>query len=156
MLTIIKFLHLMSLVVWIGGIIFFSFIAAPGIFKMLPRETAGDVVGDIFPKYWLMGYICSITALITIIILSFLERTYHWNRIGLLVVMVGITFYSGLVVGASAKDIKAQIRTVEDQSRKEALGAEFRSRHKISTILNSTILILGVVVIFFTARSLKL
>jgi len=147
MLTIIKFLHLMSLVVWIGGIIFFSFIAAPGIFKILPRETAGDVVGDIFPKYWLMGYICSITALITIIMLSFLERTYHWNRIGLLIVMVGITFYSGLVVGASARGIKAQIRTV---------GAEFRSRHKISTILNSTILILGVVVIFFTARSLKL
>src|SRR3989338_1334116 len=124
-MVLIKFLHLLSLVVWIGGIIFFSFIAAPSIFKVLPRETAGDVVGDIFPKYWLMGYICSISALTTIMMLSYLERAYPWVRIGLLVFMTGIVFYSGLVVGANARDVKAQIRIIEDKAQKEILAAEY-------------------------------
>src|SRR3990172_13099561 len=114
-MTLIRFLHLLSLVAWLGGMIFFSFIAAPSIFKILPRETAGDVVGDIFPKYWVVGYVCSITALITVIALSVQGRAYPWARIILLFVMSGLTFYSGLVVGAKARDVKAQIRTIEDQ-----------------------------------------
>ena len=149
-MTIIRFIHLLSLVVWIGGMIFFSFIAAPSIFKALPRETAGDVVGDIFPKYWLMGYLCSITALATIIILSYIERSYPLARVGLLVLMTALTFYSGLVVGAKAREVKAQIRMIEDVSKKEILKSEFNTLHKMSTILNISILILGLVVIFLT------
>ena len=63
LITIAKFFHLMSLVVWIGSIIFFSFFGAPSIFKVLDRGLAGDVVGSIFPKYWMIGYICSPIAL---------------------------------------------------------------------------------------------
>lgn len=156
MMTLIRFLHLLSLVAWMGGIMFFSFIAAPSIFKVLPRETAGDVVGDIFPKYWLMGYVCSITALATVMILSYLERTYPWIRIGLLVLMTGIVFYSGLVIGANARDVKAQIRTIEDQTRKEILKAEFKRLHLRSAILNSITLALGLIVLLITAHSLRI
>jgi len=155
-MVLIKFLHLLSLVVWIGGIIFFSFIAAPSIFKVLPRETAGDVVGDIFPKYWLMGYICSISALTTIMMLSYLERAYPWVRIGLLVFMTGIVFYSGLVVGANARDVKAQIRIIEDKAQKEILAAEFKRLHRRSAILNGITLFLGLIVLLITAHSLRI
>ena len=155
-MAIIRFIHLLSLVVWVGGMIFFSFIAAPSIFKVLPRETAGDVVGDIFPKYWAVGYVCSITALITVIALSVQGRAYPWARIILLFVMSGLTFYSGLVVGAKARDVKAQIRTIEDPAQKEALRLQFKAAHFRSTILNAIILLLGVVVIFLTAYQLKI
>ena len=154
-MAIIRFFHLLSLVVWLGGMIFFSFIAAPSIFKVLPRETAGDVVGDIFPKYWAVGYVCSITAIITVIALSVQGRAYPWARIILLFVMSGLTFYSGLVVGAKARDVKAQIRIIEDPSQKEALRLQFKALHKRSTILNGLILILGLIVIFFTSYQLK-
>ncbi len=150
-MTIIRFIHLLSLVIWIGGMIFFSFIAAPSIFKALPRETAGDVVGGIFPKYWLMGYLCSLTALATIIILSYMDRSYSLARVGLLVLMTALIFYSGLVVGANAREVKAQIRMVEDASKKEILKSEFNVLHKRSTILNIAILILGLAIIFLTA-----
>ncbi|MBI3353801.1 MAG: DUF4149 domain-containing protein [Nitrospirae bacterium] len=150
-MTIIRFIHLLSLVIWIGGMIFFSFIAAPSIFKALPRETAGNVVGDIFPKYWLMGYLCSITSLATIIMLSYMEKSYPLLRVSLLVLMTALTFYSGLVVGANAREVKAQIRMVDDVSKKEILKSEFNALHKRSTILNISILILGLAVIFLTA-----
>ena len=47
-MVFIKFLHLLSLSIWVGAMVFFSFVAAPAIFKTLPRETSGDVVGKIF------------------------------------------------------------------------------------------------------------
>lgn len=131
--------------------IFFSFIAAPSIFKVLPRDKAGDVVGDIFPKYWIMGYVCSITALLTILILSFHGQSFPIARISLFVLMCGLTFYSGLAIGTKTREIKARIRTIEDTTHKEMLNAEFGSLHRRSTILNSIIMILGLIAIFLAA-----
>ena len=50
MQTLFNFIYLLSVVCWLGSIIFFSFIGAPGIFKTLEREKAGEVAGVIFPK----------------------------------------------------------------------------------------------------------
>ncbi|MBI5047700.1 MAG: DUF4149 domain-containing protein [Deltaproteobacteria bacterium] len=156
MMAIIRFIHLLSLVVWLGGMIFFSFIAAPSIFKILPREAAGDVVGDIFPKYWIIGYICSVTAVATIAILSFQEKAYPWARIGLLALMTVLVFYSGKVIGKNAVEVKAQIRMTEDQTQKEALRLKFKAIHRNSTILNALIMILGLTVVFLTAYYYKI
>ena len=153
MITIIRFLHLLSLVVWIGGMIFFSFIGAPSIFKILPRDKAGDVVGDIFPKYWMMGYICSAIALLTILILSFQGNSYPIAKISLLVLMCGLNLYSGMAVGTKAREVKVRIRSLEDSREKEMLKTEFGLLHSRSTILNSIIMILGLVVIFLTSAS---
>ena len=37
MATVFRFFHLLALVVWIGGIVFFSFFTAPALFGVLPR-----------------------------------------------------------------------------------------------------------------------
>ena len=63
MSTLLRYLLVLTLTLWIGGIVFFSFIASPSIFKILPRAQAGQVVGDIFPKYHLLGYISCLVAL---------------------------------------------------------------------------------------------
>ena len=52
MQTLINYIYLLSLVCWLGSVIFFSFVAAPGIFKTLEREKAGEVIGVIFPRYY--------------------------------------------------------------------------------------------------------
>lgn len=150
-MTIVRFIHLFSLVVWVGGMIFFSFIAAPAIFKVLPREIAGDVVGEIFPKYWMVGYICGIASLATIVLLSLMDMVYPWIRIGLLALMCGLSFYSGMAVGAKAVKVKAEIRKTDDPSKKEKLRAEFKIIHRESAILNAMILILGLIVLFITS-----
>ncbi|MCH7623826.1 MAG: DUF4149 domain-containing protein, partial [Nitrospinae bacterium] len=62
---IINFVHLLSLVCWLGAIIFFSFFTAPAVFKTLDRPTAGELVGVIFPRYYFLGYLCSALLLIT-------------------------------------------------------------------------------------------
>jgi hypothetical protein len=156
MLGFIKFIHLTSLVVWLGMIVFFSFFAAPSIFKVLPRETAGEVVGAIFPKYWMIGYISSVTALTTLLIFAYAEKTFPYARFLILAIMTFTIFYSGLMVGKEAVRIKAQIKATEDQAEKESLRVLFKKVHARSSLLNMTVLALGVFVIFLTARGLSL
>ncbi len=151
MITILRFIHLLSLAVWIGGMVFLVVIGAPSIFKVLPRESAGDVLGDIFPKYWIMGYLCSGTALATVILLSLKERLYPWGRISLLVVMTALTLYLGLAVASKAREVRLQIRTVEDAAQKEVLKKEFRHIHMKSVALNVVILICGLIVLLLAS-----
>ena len=49
--TLIDFIYLLSLVCWIGSIIFFSFFVAPIVFETLESKKAGELVGVIFPYY---------------------------------------------------------------------------------------------------------
>lgn len=44
-----------ALGIWLGSILFFSFIAAPRVFAVLDEDRAGRVVTDIFPRYYLVG-----------------------------------------------------------------------------------------------------
>jgi len=153
-INIAGFLHLFSLVVWQGALIFFSFFAAPAIFKTLPKEKAGDVVGRIFPRYWAMGYICSAISLITLLYLSYLNKAFPKERIILLVIMTIITFYSGLSVGKKARGIKARMRAAEAGGAREALEKSFKKIHAISASLNMLVFVLGVFLFYFTSLNL--
>ena len=153
-MVIVKFLHLMSLSIWVGSIVFFSFFAAPSIFKKLPREAAGDVVGDIFPKYRAIGYASSAVLLVTLAIMMNSEKDSQYSRPVLLVLMAAIGLYSGLVVGKQAASIKAGMKASADAEKKETLRAEFRKVHAISSFLNMAVLALGVAFIFLTSMKL--
>ena len=153
MLIAVKFLYLLSIVVWIGSIVFFSFLGAPSIFKVLPRETAGEVVGDIFPKYWMVGYAASLLALSTLLIDSMSTHTSPFAEIAILVAMSLLSFYAGLVVGPKARDIKVEIKLAE-ASQVEFLRRAFKRVHAVSAVLNMLVLCLGLVLIYFTALRL--
>jgi len=151
---IIKFVHLMSIVVWLGALVFFTFFAAPSIFKALPREEAGTVVGHIFPKYWAIGYVSSSLALITLLIASYTAKSFPALRVLVLAAMTAVTFYSGLGVGAKARTIKAGIKVTVDPEQKKLLGKKFKKVHMISATLNLIIIAGGGVVVFLTSQGL--
>jgi hypothetical protein len=134
--------------------IFLVVIGAPSIFKVLPRDAAGDVLGNIFPKYWIMGYICGIASLVTIVIMSGTEteQFYPWDRISLLTFMTVLTFYLGLVSAARARKLRLQIRANVDTSMTQTLQKKFRSIHRFSVILNVLVLLAGLAVIFLMVR----
>ena len=128
-ISVIRFIYLAGISVWFGMLVFFSFFAAPSIFKILPREAAGEVVGDIFPKYWLAGYICALSSFVSLIVISIMEKAFPAAKIIILAVMTATTFYSGLVVGEKARGLKAEIKTEVDPVKKETLRAEFKRTH---------------------------
>jgi uncharacterized membrane protein len=159
MLTVVlRFVYLVSLVFWIGGIAFFSFIAAPSIFQVLPREEAGKVVTVIFPKYYWEGIICGALALATSVVLGVRTR---WSvllivRTILLGVMLVGVLYSVLMLQPKIHAIKAQVDSIESLAPTDPLRLEFGRLHGRSFAVNAAVLLLGIVVLFITAFTMKI
>ena len=61
----------------LGMMIFFSFVLAPMIFKILDAENAGKFVRKIFPYYYFVNLIFLSIAIILFIIISSLEINFY-------------------------------------------------------------------------------
>jgi putative copper export protein len=159
MVTIaLRFVYLLSLVFWIGGIAFFSFIAAPSIFHALPRDEAGKVVMAIFPKYYWEGIICGALALTTSVVLGILTR---WSvllivRTILLGVMLVGVLYAALVLQPHMHAVRAQVASFESLAPTDPLRLEFGRLHGRSFTVNAAVLLLGLVVVCLTAFTMKI
>lgn len=156
MLNTLRFVLLLSIVLWVGALVFFTFFVTPSIFKVLPRDLAGVLVGEIFPKYWAIGYVAGVLSIASLLAISFIVKAFPAARILLLAFMTAATFYSGMVIAPEAKAAYAQIRASGDPARTEELKKDFGSLHLQSYILNMAVIVSGVAFIFFTARSSRL
>jgi uncharacterized membrane protein len=158
MLTVIlRFIYLLSVALWIGGIVFFSFMAAPSIFQVLPREEAGKVVADIFPKYYWQGILCGAIALATSVVLGMRER---WNILLIVrTIMIGVmligVLYSVVILQPKIQAVKAQVTSFESLSPTDPVRLEFGRLHGRSFGVNAAVLLLGVIVVFITAFTMK-
>jgi putative copper export protein len=160
MQTALKFIYILSLSFWIGSIFFFSFFAAPSIFKVLPRETAGNVVSDIFPKYYLVAYVSGGAAIITTVLLRvFYERgtgILFGIRLGALLIMLALAVYAGEVLRPKAVEARAEMRSLTETSPNYPASHEkFRKLHARSAIINSAVFILGIAILFADAYTNK-
>ena len=151
--TLIQFIHLLSLVCWLGAIIFFSFVAAPAIFRKLDRATAGEVVGVLFPGYYMMGYVCGGLAVITLFLGAQQVSVGKWAALGL---MIFCTVIARAVINPKAKVLKAEMKESTAGTEKEELEAQFKKYHRISVQLNVVVLLAGLYLLWLTASNLSL
>jgi uncharacterized membrane protein len=160
MLTVaLRFIYLLALILWIGGMAFFSFLAAPSIFHVLPRAEAGKVVTAIFPKYYWQGIICGVVALAASVALGLRTR---WSgllilRVILLGIMVMAVLYASLGVQPKIHALREQLASLESQSSPmDPLRLEFDRLHRRSVGINAAVLLLGVIVVFIAAFTMKI
>ena len=156
MITSLKFLYSLSLTFWIGSIFLLSMFAAPSIFKMLTREQAGNVVSDIFPKYYMVSYICGVVALISSIALIYFWSTFSSTnsiiRISILFIMLGLAIYAGEVNRPESHKVRTEMRGLQEGSQEYMeIHKEFGQLHRISALTNGTIFILGIALVFLSA-----
>ena len=155
--VILRFIYLLSIALWIGGMAFFSFLAAPSIFKVLSREAAGNVVTDIFPKYYWQGIICGVIALAASVALGTRER-WHMPLV-VRTIMIGVmllgTLYAVVILQPKIQAVKAQAPSFEALAPTDPLRLEFGRLHGRSFSVNAAVLLLGVIVIFITAFTMK-
>jgi uncharacterized membrane protein len=150
--TLINFIYLLSLVCWIGSIIFFSFFVAPVVFKNLERQKAGELVGIIFPRYYTIGYVCGVLVL-GVLLLSGLDTAgLKWCAWGIM--MLG-TACAGLAVNPRAKALKEKLK-VASESEKPDLESRFKTLHSLSVKLNAAVLFAGLWLLWLSAGNFKI
>jgi hypothetical protein len=149
-------LYLLSLIVWIGSIVFFSFVTAPSIFGTLPPEYASKAISAIFPKYYFLGYISGIVSFGALIFSAAKTGSWPILKILLIILMFGLTVYSGLVIHPKARALKEEIQTDTGETNVAHMKQEFDRVHRASVFNNGIVLLLGIILVILTAKNLTL
>lgn len=155
MLALAKILFQLALGLWVGAIVFVSFVVAPAVFRALPSETAGLVMGQIFPLYYGFTVAVGIVALGSALLLRRkVGGTGAWKVVvAMLVVMVAATTYAGAVVNPKARALRPALHQEPVDLK---LRAEFDALHQRAVQLNGLVLILGLTTIAVAAVNTRL
>ncbi len=149
----VKWFYLVSLGVWVGSIIFFSFFIAPTVFKVLKPEDAARLQRALFPKYYLVGIVCAGIGIVCVGLLL-AERAFgKWPGVAslLLLAAMGTTdFWLRQAVVPRMAEIREQ-RAAALEAGKEpdpAVEEEWKSLHRLSVQLNVAVLLAGFALVF--------
>lgn len=159
-MSFLRFLMLLSLVVWLGGLIFFAFVVAPTAFTpgLLPtRHLAGSVVGRSLDALHWMGIVSGIVFLVTSMIYS---RMTAGNahplaaRHLLILLMLLLTVISQFAISPKMHAIRAQVGVIDSVPLDSPQRVEFNRLHVWSEKFEQGVFLLGLVALYLTTRVL--
>ena len=153
-MTLTLFIYLLSLVCWLGGMVFFSIFSAPVIFRVLTRADAAKVVSGIFPRYYLLGYIAGAVALGLALYFCVLRTGRLWWILSAaaLAIALGLTIYAGAVLRPRIDAIHI---VADEQNPDAARKAEFDRLHRLSVSLNGGVMVLNLLALLSSAAALS-
>jgi hypothetical protein len=158
-MSLLRFLMLLSLIVWLGALIFFPVVAQTA-FSVLPsRHLAGNVVGRTLGTLHWMGIISGAV---------FLGSSLAYSRLStgtanafaarnlLICLMLGLTLVSQFNIIPRMDTLRASIGgEIDSVPPDNPARMQFDALHVWSTRVEETVLLLGLVVAYLTASAFK-
>lgn len=158
----LRYAAIVTLVVWVGGLIVLGGIVAPSIFGVIDarhipdgRLLAGALFGEILRRFQTVTYVAGAALLLTLIVRAILgprPRRFAW-RAALTVLMLGTSLYSGFVVARHIERLQREIGVApsslaaDDQRR-----IDFAWLHQLSTGLQLVPLLGGLTLIYWEIK----
>lgn len=134
-----NFLTIASVSLWLGAMIFFSAFVAPAAFSVLDRESAGRLVGAVFPRYYLFGMVLGSLALSGVVRRFLAGGPLPWGALVLLLMMLGMSGFSLLVL---LPQLQASRPAIPGGS------LTFARLHGLSVVLNLATILAGLTLLF--------
>jgi len=154
-MSFLRFLMLLSLVAWIGGLVFFAFVLAPTAFQVLPStHLAGNVVGRALGKlHWIAivsGFVFLASSLLYSRITDGSAHTFALRHV-LICLMLGLTLVSQFWIIPRMDTLRATVSDFATVPLDNPARMQFDSLHVWSTRVEGAVLLLGLVVVYMTA-----
>jgi uncharacterized membrane protein len=154
----LRFVMLLALVVWVGGIIFFS-VLAPNVFAVLPtRQLAGNVVNRMLPILHWMGLVSGIVFISLSMLYSRIMTGFARPLAGrhiLVLLMLLLTVISQFMIVPRMAALRADMANIDIIPQDDARRVEFNRLHVWSSRLEQGVFLLGLATLFLVARRLK-
>jgi uncharacterized membrane protein len=153
----LRFLMLLSLVAWIGGLMFFAFVLAPTVFApgVLPNtHLAGNIVGRALGKLHWIAIVSAVVFLASSLLYSRLaEGTLHVFALRhvLICLMLGLTLLSQFWIIPRMDTLRASVSDFATVPVDNPARAQFDALHVWSTRVEGAVLLLGLIAIYLTA-----
>ena len=158
----LRYLYILALVIWLGGIVVAGAIVAPSVFGVLQewnpidgRVLAGRVFGEVLNRlHWLayaMGSVMFVALTLHRLLGARPEK--YGIRASILVLMLLVTAYSGFLVTPRVAALQGEVNgpiaaLPDDDTRK----VEFNSLHRLANILLATSAFGGFALLWWEAR----
>ena len=157
-MSFLRYLMLLSLVVWIGGLIFFAFVLAPTAFQVLPNtHLAGNVVARALARLHWIAIVCSIVFFATSLLNRYLtgRATHIYTLLNFLVlVMLALTMISQFVIIPRMDVLRAQVGDFTTVPLDNAARMQFDALHVWSTRVEGAVLLVGLVAVYLITNLL--
>ena len=157
-MTLLRLLMMLSLGIWLGGIVLFA-VLAPTAFSVLPtRHLAGSIVGPMLSKLHWIGLISGIIFLISSLSYSRIATgdVHALSARNLLVcIMLVLTLISQFGITSRMAALRSLIREIDNVPQSDPARLEFNALHAWSTRLEVGVLILGLVALYRTAAGFR-
>jgi hypothetical protein len=156
-MNFVRFLMLLALAVWVGALIFFPVVAQVS-FSVLPSaHLAGLVVRDsLIALHW-MGMVAGVIFIACSLIESRFEQgrwsTFRESHL-LVLLMLVLTAISQFHIIPRMDSVRLAAGEMNQLSPDDAIRAQFDHLHAWSTRVESTVLVLGIVLLYVTTRRL--
>src|SRR5258708_35478916 len=156
-MSLLGLLMLFSLVVWIGGLIFFAFVLAATAFKVLPTtHLAGNVVGRALSQLHWIAIVSAIVFLTSSLLYSRLTdgtANVFAARHILLCLMLALTLISQFGIIPRMDTLRASLGDVSAMPIDNPQRIQFDLLHVSSLRVEVAGLLLGLVRVYLAARS---
>jgi uncharacterized membrane protein len=154
-MKILQFVVLLSLVLWIGGIIFFSAVVAPSVFGVLTpveggRHLAGEIVNRSLGALHWIGLVCGVVFLLAS---SIIHKSFRVTQHLLVIGMLLLTAVSQFGITPRLAAIREEAPQLEQAS--PAQRAAFDRLHRLSTMTEGAVLLLGLGVVGLVSRRME-
>lgn len=160
-MLVARYVSLLALVVWLGGIVALGFIAAPATFQVLTarggaegRTMAGAVFGEILRRFYLVTYGAGglmLAGLTARALLGPRPRAFG-VRIAIVSLMLIISLYSGVVLTRQIGDLQQEIGvSASSLPESDPRRARFGRLHGLSTMLMVVNLVGGLALLYWEA-----
>jgi len=161
-MLLLRYVALLALVVWVGGLVALGAIAAPATFDVMSarqipdgRLLAGAVFGEILRRFFLASYGAAAVIFLSLTLRRILgpkPRHFGW-RAGILILMTGAALYAGVVVAGRIAALQASMKVAPSSlPESDPRRVEFGRLHGVSTGLQLLPLLGGLALIFWELR----
>ena len=147
-MNLARFVMLLALAIWLGGIIFFSAGAAPAVLHgVSDHALGGAIISESLTRLHWMGVVCGAIFLAASVAYSRMARgefqIFSASKL-LVALMIGLTLISQLAIMPRMAALRA--------ASSAAAYADFTQLHQWSVSLEAAILVFGVIVLYFEVR----
>jgi hypothetical protein len=143
-MQILSIIYRLAITFWVGGAAMFTFVLTPIIFKVNDRDTAGRIVGTLFPGYFKWGLACGAVALVSILLI----RGKNFVPILLiLILMLTLTSFQAFSIEPRAAALKKEIPSFVTTPKEDPLRREFSRLHGISAVCNLSVIAGGIALV---------
>lgn len=160
-MSFLRFLMVLSLVAWIGGLIFFAFVLAPTVFApgVLPNtHLAGNIVGRALGKlHWIAivsAFIFLGSSMLYARMIDGTPQVFALRHV-LIFLMLGLTLLSQFWIIPRMDMLRATAGDFATVAVDNPVRAQFDALHVWSTRVEGAVLLLGFASIYLTASVLN-